>query len=406
VVQLLRFLGIADTAGRANVTRIVVTGLGAVSGFGRGIDALWRGLVEGRRATALRPELDAAGLHVGPIALVPELPFSDAAAVRAECIAAWAAEEAVADAGLSLPDPTLALTFGTTKGGIEPFLALVRDASAPPPVPPARASYAGTGLMLAARLGTEGPIEIASVACTSSNVAMGNALDLLRRGEVRRVLAGGADALSDFVVSGFATLKALDPEPSRPFDRTRRGLNLGEGAAFLVLEREADALARGARVRATLLGYGLSADAVHMTGPDKEGRGAARAMIAALAEAGVRPADLDFVSAHGTGTIFNDLMEDKALRLALGEHARTRPLHSIKSALGHTLGAAGALEAAVCVRAIESGMAPATVGHHERDPEIDLDVVVGGPRRIAIRTALSTSSGFGGTNAAIVLGAP
>jgi 3-oxoacyl-[acyl-carrier-protein] synthase II len=388
------------------VSRIVVTGLGAVSGFGRGTDALWRGLVEGRRATAPRSELEAAGLRVGPVALVPELPFSDAAAARAERLAAWAAEEAIADAGLSIPDAALALTFGTTKGGIEPFLALVRDAAAPPPSPPARASYAGTGLLLASHIGSEGPIEIASVACTSSNVAIGTALDLLRRGEVRRVLAGGADALSDFVVSGFATLKALDPEPSRPFDRTRRGLNLGEGAAFLVLEREEEALARGARIRAAVLGYGISADAVHMTGPDKEGRGAARAMIAALAEAGVQPAELDFVSAHGTGTVFNDLMEDKALRLALGEHARTRPVHSIKSALGHTLGAAGALEAVVCVRAIETGLVPPTVGHSERDPEIDLDVVAGAARSVAIRTALSTSSGFGGTNAAIVLGAP
>jgi 3-oxoacyl-(acyl-carrier-protein) synthase len=143
-----------------------------------------------------------------------------------------------------------------------------------------------------------------------------------------------------------------------------------------------------------------------MTGPDREGRGAARAISAALAESGLRASQLDFVSAHGTGTIFNDLMESKAMTLALGEHAKTRPLHSIKGALGHTLGAAGALEAIACVRALEEGLLPATVGFTELDPEIHLDVIAGAPRRVSIRTALSTSSGFGGTNAAIVITAP
>lgn len=387
------------------MSRIVITGLGAVSGYGRGVDTLWRGLVEGRRSTAARPELAAHGLDVGPIALCPELPFPENVGSRAELLARWAADEAIADAGLRTPDPLLALCFGTTKGGIEQFLELVRDPERKVPVPPAHASYAGTGFSLARHLGTHGPVEIASVACTSSNVALGTALDLLRRGEVSRVLAGGADALSDFVISGFATLKALDPNPSRPFDVARRGLNLGEGAAFLVLEREEVALARGAKIRAVLAGYGISADAVHMTGPDKEGRGAARAMRAAIAEAKLAAGDLDFISAHGTGTVFNDLMEHKALALALGEHAAHRPVHSIKSALGHTLGAAGALEAVVCVRAIETGLIPPTVGHETRDPAIELDVVAGAPRKLKIRAALSTSSGFGGTNAAIVISA-
>jgi len=388
------------------MSRIVITGIGAASGYGRGVDALWRGLMEGRRATAVRPGLAAQGLDVGPIALSPELPFEENIATRAEQLARWAADEAIADAGLHTPDPLLALCFGTTKGGIEPFLELVRDANLAVPAFPAHASYAGTGLSLARHLGTHGPVEIASVACTSSNVALGTALDLLRRGEVSRVLAGGADALSDFVISGFATLKALDPNPSRPFDGARRGLNLGEGAAFVVLEREDDARARGAKIRAVLAGYGISADAVHMTGPDKEGRGAARAMLAAMAEAGMKPGDIDLISAHGTGTVFNDLMEHKALALALGEHAARIPLHSIKGALGHTLGAAGALEAVVCVRAIETGCIPPTVGHVDRDPAIDLDVVGSAPRKVKIRAALSTSSGFGGTNAAIVIAAP
>ncbi len=386
------------------MTRVVVTGIGAVSGFGRGVATLWRGLVEGRRATAAHDALARAGLDVGPVALVPELPFD--AADRAEALARWAADEALADAGLTRPDTDLALAIGTTKGGIQPFLAMVRAPGAPGPTPPDRATYAGTGLSLARHLGTHGPVEISSVACTSSNVAIGNAVDLLRRGEARRVLAGGVDSLTDFVISGFATLKALDPGPSRPFDRARRGLNLGEGAAFLVLEREDDARARGARIRGAVAGYGVAADAVHMTGPDREGRGAARAIVAALDEARLAPSAIDFISAHGTGTVFNDLMEGKALALALGAAAPTRPLHSIKSALGHTLGAAGALEAIACVLAIEAGLVPPTAGHAELDPEIHLDVVAGAARALPIRAALSTSSGFGGTNAAIVIVAP
>src|SRR5262249_26098878 len=160
-----------------------------------------------------------------------------------------------------------------------------------------------------------------------------------------------------------------------PFDRHRRGLNLGEAAAFLVVESEAHARARGARIRAFFDGYGIAADAVHMTGPDKEGRGAARAMQVALADAGRAPTDVRFVSAHGTATVFNDLMEAKALALVFGAHAATTPVNSIKAALGHTLGAAAALEALACVRTLETGLVPPTVGLEERDPEIHLDVV-------------------------------
>ncbi|MEO6954242.1 MAG: beta-ketoacyl-[acyl-carrier-protein] synthase family protein [Polyangia bacterium] len=377
--------------------RIAVTGLGAVTGFGRGVDVLWRGLVDGRRATAIRPELGSLA-HVGPVALVPELVWGEATAARAETISRWAAEEALADAGVE--GASTSLCYGTTKGGIAPFLELVRDAAHLPFDPPARATYAGPALALATALGVR-HVEVASAACVSSNVALGTALDLLRSGEATCVLAGGGDALSDFVISGFASLKALDPAPSRPFDGARRGLNLGEGAAFLVLEREDTARARGARVRAWLEGYGLSADAVHMTGPDRQGRGAARAMTAALAEAHLRPEQIDFISAHGTGTVFNDLMEDKAIALTFG--ARAIPLHSIKGAIGHTLGGSAALEAIVTVLALETGLVPPTAGYEHRDAEISLDVVAGAPRPLALQHAISTSSGFGGTNAAIVL---
>ena len=388
------------------MTRAAVTGLGAVTGFGRGAERLWTALVEGRRAMRPEPALEAAGLHVGPVALVPELPLS--APSRAAELARWAAAEALADAGATARGDRLAVACGTTLGGLGSWLPLVRADQAPDPAgapiaAPTGWSYAGPAQAVAAAIGATGPLTVPSVACASGNVALGTALDLLRTGCVDAVVAGGVDALHDFVLAGFGCLKALDPAPCRPFDRTRRGLNLGEAACFLVLESEAHARARGARVRAWLEGAGVAADAVHMTGPDKQGRGAARAMQAALADAGRRPDEVGFVSAHGTATQFNDLMESKALALVFG--ARVPPVNSIKSALGHTLGAAAALEALACVRTLETGLVPPTPGLDELDPEIALDVVRGAARRVSPRVVLSTASGFGGTNAAVVLSA-
>jgi dodecanoy-ACP synthase len=414
--------------------RIAVTGLGAVSGFGSGADRLWAALVEGRRAMAEHPRLAAAGLRPGPVALVPSLPLD--ASGRAAQFAVEAAREAAADAGLTMGGARLGVVCGTTLGAIDAWLQTLRaHAAVPPPdgnlphdenlfrgnlphgenpsrgkLPhgdPTRAdarwSYGAPAQAVADELGARGPVDTVSVACASGNVALGAALALIRDGVCDVVVAGGADALNDFVLAGFASLKALDPAPCRPFDRARRGLNLGEGASFLVLEAEPHARARGARVRAFLDGYGLAADAVHMTGPDREGRGAARAMRLALDDAGASPGDVDFVSTHGTATAFNDLMESKALGALLGARAATTPANSIKSAVGHTLGAAGALEALLCVRSLETGLVTPTPGLTDPDPEIALDVVRGQARRLPLRAVLSTSSGFGGANAALLL---
>ncbi len=389
-----------------NRARAAITGIGAITGFGAGADRLWSALLEGRRAVAEQPELTAAGLKVGPVALVPSLPFD--APSRAAQLALSAAREALADAGDPPRGARLGVTCGTTLGGIGGWLRAVNALAAGAALqgegyqPPRRFSYAGPAQALAEEIGARGPVEVPSVACASGNAALGGALDLIRAGTCDVVLAGGVDALNDFVIAGFGCLKAVDLEPCRPFDRTRRGLNLGEGAAFLVIESEAHARARGARIRAFLDGYGISADAVHMTGPDREGRGAARAMSAALADAQRSARDVDYVSAHGTATVFNDLMESKALATVLGERAATTPVNSIKSALGHTLGAAGALEALLCVRTLETGLVTPTPGLRELDPEIHLDVVRDQPRALAVHAALSTSSGFGGTNAAVL----
>jgi 3-oxoacyl-(acyl-carrier-protein) synthase len=406
VVQLLRLLESADGAPRDVSTRAAITGLGAVTGFGRGADLLWSALIEGRRAMREQPAL--AGLAIGPVALVDALPLSSPA--RAAQMALWAAEEALADAGSPATGARFGLACGTTLGGIAGWLPLVRatganDDSAAPVLAPARWGYAGPAQAVAAAVGVGGPLVVPSVACASGNVALGAALDLVRRGRCDVVLAGGVDALHDFVVAGFGTLKALDAAPCRPFDRDRRGLNLGEAACFLVIESEAHARARGARIRAFVDGYGVAADAVHMTGPDRQGRGAARAMEAALADAGRSAGDIGYVSAHGTATPFNDLMEAKALALVFGARAAATPINSIKSALGHTLGAAAALEALACVRTLETNLVPPTPGLQELDPEIALDVVRDRARPVAARVVLSTASGFGGTNAAVVLGA-
>ena len=244
---------------------------------------------------------------------------------------------------------------------------------------------------------------VPSLACCSGTAALGCGLDLLRDGAADVVLAGGVDALSDFVIAGFQALRALAPTAARPFDAERRGLSLGEGAAFLVLERAEDARGRGAAALALLSGFGLSDDANHMTGPDPRGAGAARAMRAALADAGRTPADVDFVNLHGTGTSFNDLMEHHALHDLLGARATAVPVNSIKGAIGHTLGAAGAFEGLLCARVVRTGLVPPTVGLVNRDPAIALDVVAGAARRVPVRVALSTTSGFGGLNAALVV---
>lgn len=378
--------------------RAVITGLGAVSGFGAGAERLFRALLDGQRAVRRIEALAAAGLP--PV--VSAVPGTDVLAPgdRAVGYALAAATEAVREAGGVTSGEHLAVAVGTTLGGIGDWLGVVRgDLGATG----AGWTWAGPAQAIAAAHGARGSVLVPSVACASGNAALGAAIDEIRSGRAQQVIAGGVDALSDFVMAGFAALKAADPTPCRPFDRSRAGLNLGEGACFLVVEEEGFARRRGARVRAYLDGYGEAADAHHMTGPDPDGRGAARAMAAALADAGCAPDEIDFVSAHGTATPFNDLMEAKALHAALGARAASVPVNSIKGAIGHTLGAAGAFEALLCVRSLEEGVIVATAGLEARDPAIELDVVQGAARARPIRTALSGSSGFGGTNAAIVL---
>jgi 3-oxoacyl-(acyl-carrier-protein) synthase len=382
----------------------VVTGYGAISGFGPGADRLWQALLEGRSAVAPCPAFAGPEYDAHLAVVVPE-GAADPGPRRATALARAAAGEALTHAGLVAPfapelAPRVAVVVGTTLGGIRTFLPDLRGE--PRPAPPTF-PHGGPAVELACALGAAGPLLVPSIACASGTAAIGLALHLVRDGRADVVVAGGVDALSDFVFSGFHSLTVLDPAPARPLAAERAGLNLGEGAAFLVVESAAHAAARGAPVRARLGGFGLADDACHMTGPDREGRGAARAMAAALADAGRTPAEVDFINLHGTGTTFNDLMERHAVWHLLGARTPAVPVDSIKGAIGHTLGAAGAFEALLLCQVVQEGIIPPTVGTTARDPAIDLDVVLGAPRRAPVRCALSTTSGFGGLNAAVVV---
>jgi len=262
--------------------------------------------------------------------------------------------------------------------------------------------YYGPAVRLARTLACRGPVATAQLACASGTHAIALAAHWVRTGRADVVLAGGADLLCRFVVSGFNCLRAT-ADVARPFDAARRGLVLGEGGAIVVVEDATHAARRGARVRARVLGVGAAGDATHMTAPDREGGGAVRALRAALAGAATPPAAVGLVSAHGTGTPYNDAMEAAAITRVFGR--RTVPVNSIKGAIGHTLGAAGAFEAIVCARVLAEGRIPPTAGLATPDPACDgLDLVKGTARARAVEVAVSSSSGFAGTNAALVLG--
>jgi 3-oxoacyl-[acyl-carrier-protein] synthase II len=239
-----------------------------------------------------------------------------------------------------------------------------------------------------------------STACASGATALGLGADLLRAGQADAVVAGGYDALCRFVMRGFDALRSLTRDEVRPFDRRRSGLLLGEAAALVVLRRDGDLA--GPRL-GTLLGYGSASDARHIAAPDPEGRGLERSIAAARDAAGVRAPDVDFVSAHGTGTPHNDRIETAVLKRVLGARARAIPVNSIKASLGHTMGAAGVLEAIMCLLAARHGLIPPTLHLEEADPACDLDYVPGRARAARPRISLSTSLGFGGCNAALVL---
>ncbi|MEU8729553.1 beta-ketoacyl-[acyl-carrier-protein] synthase family protein [Streptomyces tendae] len=402
---------------------LAVTGLGLVTAAGLGVDATWEGVLRGRSAGAKDDRL--AGLPVDIACAVPGLQPARHVGRRSVLIhdrfvqlAIVAAREAVADAGL---DPLtwdgarVGVVVGCGLGGVTTWETqhrrlLERGPEAvsallvPMLVPNMAAGH------LAMDLRALGPNLVTATACASGGTALGTAARLLRDGTCDIVVAGGSEAgVSPLMVTGFAQMGALsrrveDPAAaSRPFDADRDGFVIGEGSGMLVLERVADAEARGATVRARLVGHGASADAHHVTAPDPEAVGARLAMEAALAQAGVGGRDIDHVNAHGTSTPLNDAAEAAVLRRLLGDRATVT---SAKGVLGHTLGAAGAIEAALTVLSIERSTVPPTANLRRRDPAVDLDVVADAPREQKVELAMSNSFGFGGQNAVLVFASP
>jgi 3-oxoacyl-[acyl-carrier-protein] synthase II len=401
--------------------RAFITGLGAITAAGPRVADL-RSALRGER-TFIEPlrRFDASGLKVAIAAEVESIPepvrLPRAARVRAsrsDRFALVAAEEALAAAGLSLGERAperVAVAIGSSTGGMLEtesfFLAGIRD-EAPRRSRPQllTASVASPGDLVATALGATGRRLSPSTACSSGAIALAAALHWIRAGAADVVLAGGSDGLARMTFSGFLALQAMSPTPCRPFDRERQGMSLGEGAAVLVVESEEHARRRGAPRLAELAGASFSCDASHLTAPHPAGHGAARAFAGALADARVRPDEVGYVNAHGTGTVQNDLAESQALLLGLGEAAARTPVSSTKGLIGHLLGAAGAVEALISVLAIQDGFLPPNFNLMARDPECPIDLVEAGGREQQVAIVASNSYGFGGNNCTVVLRRP
>ncbi|MDT7884037.1 MAG: beta-ketoacyl-ACP synthase II [Thermoflexus sp.] len=406
------------------MTRVVITGMGAITPLGNDVETFWRNVVAGRSGVGSITLFDASAMKTRIAAEVkgfdPEAWFGRKEARRMDRYAQFAlaaTQQALQDARL---DPAhvdrerVGVILGTGIGGIgalvqgvETLMTRGPDRISPFMVPMMLADTA-PGL-IAIAYGFRGPNMAVVTACASGTNAIGEAMHLIRRGDADVVIAGGAEAailpvaVAAFNVMGAISTRNEEPErASRPFDRTRDGFVMGEGAGILVLERLEHARARGARIYAEVVGYGTSADAYHITAPLENGEGAALAMRRALADAGLSPRDIDYINAHGTSTPLNDKSETQAIKAVFGEAAYDVPISSTKSMIGHLLGAAGAVEAIVCIRAITDGVIPPTINYEHPDPECDLDYVPNVARRRPVRTAMSNSFGFGGHNACVI----
>lgn len=399
--------------------RVVITGVGVVSPVGTGKDVFWSALMSGKSGIGPVTSFDSTNYaaHIGAEVrdfdpahhVVKQKPEKLG---RASQLAIGAARMAFADSGFdlgSLPRHRVGVAMGTTSG--EPlFVEEYNDAlkaggeAAVPPHVFARYPCHVMPAHLGIEFDLHGPSIMIPTACAAGNYAIGYGYDLLRLGRADLMIAGGADAFSRIPYLGFARLGAIAPEKCQPFDKNRKGMVPGEGAGMLILEPLDSALARGAKIYAEVLGYGVSCDAHHMTAAAADGNGAIRAMSGAMKEAGVTINDIDYLSAHGTGTPTNDRIESIAVHKLFGERAPKVPMSSIKSMLGHTMGAASAIEAIACALALDTGWIPPTINHEEEDPDCGLDIVPNHARQTNPRIVLNNAYAFGGNNASLCLG--
>lgn len=405
--------------------RVVVTGIGLVTSLGVGTAATWDGLLAGKSGAGPITKFDTEGFTTRFAAEVKGFDateFVEKKDVKKMDVfiqyAVAAAQFAVADSGL-LITPEIAPEVGVCIGsGIGGFATIEREhnallAGGPRKISPFFIPSSIINLasgQVSIRFGAKGPNLATCTACSASAHAVGDSFEIIKRGDADAMIAGGSEAaITPMSVGGFASLRALstrndDPSrASRPFDKDRDGFLIGEGAGVLMLEELEHAVRRGARIYAEVVGYGMSGDAYHITAPSEDGDGAVRCMERALRKAGLTPADIDYINAHGTSTPFNDRLETLAIKRLFNVHAARVAVSSTKSMTGHTLGAAGGVEAGISALAVYHQVAPPTINLDAPDEGCDLDYVPHVKRPMAIRHALSNSFGFGGTNAALVL---
>src|SRR6266511_1565393 len=404
--------------------RVGVTGLGAVTPLGNDARSTWRAAVAGESGIDWIRAFDASEY---PVRVAAEVKDFDAAQVaspkevrkleRNVLLSLGAAREAMTDAGLNGFDPMrVGVVFGTAIGGVNGILEQekVRRERGPDRVSPnflANVLVDSASGQLAISLGIRGPNYAVVSACATGSHAIGEAAELIKRGDADAVLAGGAEAcMHPLILAGFTAMRGLaveeehPPRAFRPFDATRAGFVMGEGACILVLEDLERAQARGAKVYAEVLGYGASNDAHHMAQPEPEATGVAEMMRAALRRAGVEPEQVGYINAHGTSTPLGDAAETKAIKDVFGEHAYRLAVSSTKSMTAHCFGAAGAIEALMCVRALHDGVLPPTINYEQPDPACDLDYVPNEARRTQVDVALSNAMGLGGHNGCVLFG--
>lgn len=403
--------------------RVVITGMGAVTPTGNNVDTFWNSCKEGKVGIDRITKFDTSDFKVKLAAEVKDFRAADhmdpKAARRMEPFAQYAVAasgEAMEDAGINMEaeDPyRVGVIIGSGIGSLETVEATYDKVLEhkvnrvnPLTIPKMISNMAAGNVSI--QFGLKGKCENVVTACATGTNCIGDAMRTIQYGEADIMLAGGTEScICPTGVAGFQQLTALSTETDRmrasiPFDKDRNGFVMGEGAGILVLEELSHAQKRGAHIYAELVGYGATADAYHITSPCEDGSGAAKAMETAMREAGIEPAQIDYINAHGTSTHHNDLFETRAIRLAFGAHAENVQINSTKSMIGHLLGAAGGVEAIVCVKSIQDGFVHRTAGTKETDPECDLHYTIDGPVEKKITYAMSDSLGFGGHNAVLV----
>ena len=393
--------------------RVVVTGLGAVTSIGADLESSWKALVEGRCGIGPLTLFDPALYRTQTAAEIKRIDddFIDPAVKRrmsrADRLGILAAREALGSSGIDLASEDLHRIGVILGGGVSGLLdseanyGEVLQGRKPRPSRFLNHQPDAITDRVSQFFGLTGIKSTITTACSSSAVSMGYAFDAIRMGIADVALTGGSDVLARLTYAGFNSLRSVDPDPCRPFDRNRKGLSIGEAAGILVFEEASRAMRRGAPILAEFRGYGVTSDSYHMTAPEPSGQAGARTIRAALRSARLDPSQIDYINAHGTATPANDSAESAAIRVALGSRAAQIPVSSTKSMLGHTLCAAGGIEGVISVLAIRDGIAPPTIHLEEADPECDLDYVSTGARDMEIRAVLSNSFAFGGNSAVV-----